>query len=338
MVELPTQVGVDPVQFSQLTGEEILARLDSRYDGLTSEEVRKRLLEHGQNVLETSQAINPLLLFFEQFKSFIIYILLFAVAFSLIIGEYVDSILILVILLANALIGFFQELNAHRSLEALKKITALHAIVLRAGKRAIIDAAELVPGDILVLEAGDKVPADARLLDSVRFKVEESALTGESVPAEKNNQVIQDRVQIADQQNMLFASTSVVAGNGRAVVVGTGMDTEIGRITTLITSAGEEMTPLQRRLQRFGKKTGTGYPGHLFCCVLPAEPAVLFQREFQCQRLCFFSFHCHQPGCGSSPHRLACRGHHCPQYRGPTSVEKEGAGTQALFCGDSGQL
>ncbi len=258
MAELSGPIGNDPVQFSQQTGEEVLARLDSRNDGLTSEEVRKRLLQHGHNVLETSQAINPLLLFFEQFKSFIIYILLFAVVFSLIIGEYVDSILILAILLANALIGFFQELNAHRSLEALKKIAALHAIVLRAGKRAIIDAAELVPGDILVLEAGDKVPADARLLDSVRFKVEESALTGESVPAEKNNQVIQGRVHIADQQNMLFASTSVVAGNGRAVVVGTGMDTEIGRITTLVTTAGEEMkmTPLQRRLHRFGKKLG----------------------------------------------------------------------------------
>ncbi len=244
------------MQFSQQTGEEVLAVLNSCDDGLTGEEVRERLLKNGRNVLQTGKPINPFLLFLDQFKSFIIYILLFAVVFSLIIGEYVDSILILVILLANALIGFFQELNAYRSLEALKKITALHATVLREGKRDIIDAADLVPGDILVLEAGDKVPADARLLESVRLKVEESALTGESVPAEKNNRVIPDKKQIGDQRNMLFSSTSVVAGNGRAVVVGTGMETEIGRITTLITSVGEEMTPLQRRLHRFGRRLG----------------------------------------------------------------------------------
>ncbi|MCF8055256.1 MAG: cation-translocating P-type ATPase [Desulfocapsa sp.] len=244
------------MQFSQQTGDEILAGLDSCAEGLSSEEVGKRLLEHGQNVLETSQPINPLLLFLEQFKSFIIYILLFAVVFSLLIGEYVDSVLILAILMANALIGFFQELNAYRSLEALKKITALHAIVVRNGKRVIIDAAELVPGDILIIEAGDKVPADARLLESVRMKVEEAALTGESVPAEKDSRVIPDKTQIGDQHNMLFSSTSVVAGNGRAVVVATGMDTEIGRITTLITSAADEVTPLQRRLHRFGQKLG----------------------------------------------------------------------------------
>ncbi|MBU1138839.1 MAG: cation-translocating P-type ATPase [Proteobacteria bacterium] len=261
------------MQFSQQTGEEVLASLNSRGVGLTSEEVRQRLLENGHNVLETGKAVNPVLLFLNQFKSFIIYILLFAVVFSLIIGEYVDSILILAILLANALIGFFQELNAYRSLEALKKITALHATVLRAGERVVVHAADLVPGDILVLEAGDKVPADARLLESVRLKVEESALTGESVPAEKNNRAIPDRVQIGDQQNMLFSSTSVVAGNGRAVVVATGMETEIGRITTLITNVGEEMTPLQRRLHRFGKRLGIVILGICFAmfCLLSLQ-------------------------------------------------------------------
>lgn len=244
------------MHFSQQTGEEALASLNSRGAGLTNEEARERLLQYGANVLETGKAINPFFLFLDQFKSFIIYILLFAVVFSLIIGEYVDSILILAILMANALIGFFQEMNAYRSLEALKKITALHATVLRAGKKKVVDAADLVPGDILVLEAGDKVPADARLLEAVRLKVEESALTGESVPAEKNNQVIPDRKQIGDQQNVLFSSTSVVAGNGRAVVFATGMETEIGRISSLITSVGVEMTPLQRRLHRFGKRLG----------------------------------------------------------------------------------
>jgi P-type Ca2+ transporter type 2C len=244
------------VQFSQQSGEEVFAHLDSRGDGLTNEEVSGRLLEYGPNVLDTGDGINPLLLFLEQFKSFIIYILLFAVVFSIVIGEYVDSILILAILLANALIGFFQELNAYRSLEALKKIAALHATVLRGGERVIIDAADLVPGDIILLTAGDKVPADARILESVRLKVEEAALTGESIPAEKNNRVIPDKVQLGEQQNMLFSSTSILVGNGRAVVVATGMKTEIGKITTLITDAGVEMTPLQRRLHRFGQRLG----------------------------------------------------------------------------------
>ena len=134
------------MHYSQQTGEQVLADLGSCTDGLSQEEVRERLLQYGQNILETGEAVNPFLLFLEQFKSFIIYILLFAVVFSIFIGEYVDSILILAILLANALIGFFQELNAHRSLESLKKIAALHATVLRDGKRKIVDAAFLVPG------------------------------------------------------------------------------------------------------------------------------------------------------------------------------------------------
>lgn len=244
------------MHYSQKIGEKVLADLDSRAAGLNLNEVRERLLRHGPNALAAPKAVNPVLLFLEQFKSFIIYILLFAVVFSCIIGEYVDSIIILVILLANALIGFFQELNAHRSLEALKKIAALRATVLREGEKAVIDAVDLVPGDILVLTAGDKVPADARLLESVRLKVEESALTGESVPVEKDNRVLQQKVQIGEQRNMLFSSTSVVVGNGLAVVVTTGMETEIGKITALVSSAVDEMTPLQRRLHRFGKKLG----------------------------------------------------------------------------------
>ncbi|MEN8200220.1 MAG: cation-translocating P-type ATPase [Thermodesulfobacteriota bacterium] len=244
------------MHYSQQTGEELLAALDSHAGGLSDGEAAARLRHQGPNVLETEQGINPLLLFLEQFKSFIIYILLFAVVFSLLIGEYVDSILILTILLANALIGFFQELNAYRSLEALKKLAALRATVLRGGKREVIDATELVPGDILLLGAGDKVAADARLLQAVRLKVEESALTGESIAAEKETGALVDRAQLGDQRNMVFSSTSVLIGSGRALVVATGMDTEIGKITRMITSATEEMTPLQRRLHRFGQRLG----------------------------------------------------------------------------------
>ncbi|MBU0731192.1 MAG: cation-translocating P-type ATPase [Proteobacteria bacterium] len=236
--------------------EEVLTGLKTSKSGLSEEEANKRQEEYGLNELETKSAINPLLIFISQFKSFIIYILLFAVVFSLVIGEYVDSTIILIILLANAFIGFFQELSAHKSLEALKQMTAIQATVIRNGERRSLDARFLVPGDIIFLEAGDKAPADVRIIQATRLKVEESALTGESVPVDKNDVSLDRDVQIGSQSNMLFASTSIVTGNALAVVTGTGMLTEIGKITRLIKEATEEMTPLQRRLDVFGKKLG----------------------------------------------------------------------------------
>ncbi len=236
--------------------DEIFTLLESRPSGLSAEEVRLRQAAYGYNELQTQATVNPLKIFINQFKSFIIYILLFAVVFSLLIGEHVDTIIILVILLANAVIGFFQELGAHRSLEALKKISTVRATVIRAGKLTIVAAGQLVPGDIVQLEAGDKVPADLRIMESVRLKTVESALTGESVPVDKNSLVIASEVSLGDRRNMLFSATSVATGHARAIVVSTGMQTELGRITTLIKEAEEEMTPLQRRLDQFGKKLG----------------------------------------------------------------------------------
>lgn len=236
--------------------DEIFSLLNTRATGLSSKEVKLRLETHGYNKLETKTTINPLIIFINQFKSFIIYILLFAVVFSLLIGEYVDTIIILAILLTNAVIGFFQELGAHRSLEALKKISIVRATVIRDGKVRTVEAKDLVPGDILQLDAGDKVPADLRIIEAVRLKAEESALTGESVPVEKNPQVILAKVPLGDRRNMLFFATSVATGHAKAIVVSTGMQTELGRITTLIKEVKEEMTPLQRRLDQFGKKLG----------------------------------------------------------------------------------
>lgn len=241
--------------------KEVLQQLSVDENGLTETEVASRLQQYGLNQLETSTRINPFKVFVDQFKSFIIYILLFAVVFSLLIGEYVDSIIILAILLTNAIIGFCQELSAHKSLEALKKISTVKAMVLRDGIRQTIEAKFLVPGDIILLEAGDKVPADARIIKAVRLKVEESALTGESVPVEKNTARIEAPASIGDRHNMLFSSTTLATGNCRAVVVATGMQTELGKITTLIKEAKEEMTPLQKRLDKFGKKLGTAIIG-----------------------------------------------------------------------------
>ncbi|MDT8422832.1 MAG: cation-translocating P-type ATPase [Desulfuromonadales bacterium] len=244
------------MDFYRLSIDEIFARLGVTPTGLSSAAVKARLDLHGTNELETKTAINPLVIFVNQFKSFIIYILLFATIFSLLIGEYVDTVIILAILIANAVIGFFQELGAHRSLEALKMISTVRATVLRDGKLRTVEAKNLVPGDIVELDAGDKVPADLRIIEAVRLKAEESALTGESVPTEKNSLLITEEVSLGDRRNMLFSATSIATGHARAIVVNTGMQTELGRITTLIREAVEEMTPLQRRLDRFGKKLG----------------------------------------------------------------------------------
>lgn len=242
--------------FSNKRVEDVYASLHTGSSGLSQSEAETRLGQQGYNELKTKAKVSPFIIFISQFKNFIIYILLFAVFFALLIGEWVDSIIILAILLSNALIGFIQELSAQRSLEALKKLTALSATVFRDGRKMFINARELVVGDLIYLEAGDKVPADARVVEAVRLKIEEAALTGESVPAEKNNQVMEGNLQLGDQHNMVFMSTSVVTGNCRGVVVATGMDTEIGKITELVSEAGEEMTPLQRRLHEFGKKLG----------------------------------------------------------------------------------
>ncbi len=244
------------MEFYRQSSQDVLKALNSSTAGLSAAEATTRQQKIGLNELHTATPINPLYIFISQFKNFIIYILLFAVCFALLIGEYADSLIILAILLTNAIIGFFQELSAHRSLEALKKLSALKATVLRDNQRVSIDAKLLVPGDIVHLEAGDKVPADARIIDSVRLKVEEATLTGESVPAEKMSDALLKDAQIGDQHNMLFSSTAVVTGNGNAVIVATGMETEIGKITELIKETKEEMTPLQRRLHRFGKKLG----------------------------------------------------------------------------------
>jgi Ca2+-transporting ATPase len=238
----------------QLKLDQLFSHLKCSHAGLSTDEAQDRLQQFGPNVLATQIRINRLLIFINQFKSFIIYILMFAVVFSVLIGEHVDSVIILIILLVNAAIGYYQELSAYKSLEALKKISTMRATVLRDGNPVRIEAAALVPGDVVLLKAGDKVPADLRLIKAVQLHVEESALTGESVPVEKHAEDIDLVVPLGDRRNMLYSSTTLTTGNGRAVVVATGMQTELGKITELVQEAEEEQTPLQRRLDQFGKK------------------------------------------------------------------------------------
>ena len=244
------------MSFFNKTCQQTIQEMASSDQGLDPAEAGKRLHHFGPNRLTSAPPPSLLHIFINQFKDFIIYILLFAILFSVLIGEYVDSIIIMAILLLNGGIGFFQELGASRSLDALKKMTRIQATVIRGQQQCTIPAEQLVPGDLILLENGAKIPADARLLSTVALQVEEAALTGESLPVQKEKAILPDQTQIGDQTNMVFASTTVVAGRATAMVTATGMDTEIGKISTLIQGASEGLTPLQRRLERFGKRLG----------------------------------------------------------------------------------
>lgn len=241
--------------------EQIFEELNTSEKGISEEEARKRIEKNGLNELQTETRINKLKLFLTQFKSFIIYIMLFALLLSLMLGEIADAIVIAFILIANALIGYYQELSAQQSLEALKKMGVVKAKVIRNGETKEVDSKNLAVGDVIYLEPGDKVPADARIFQSTDLKVEESALTGESLAVEKSIHPLDQNAQTGDQSNMLFSSTNVQNGTGKAVVVHTGMDTEIGKITELVKSAEQQLTPLQQRLDRFGKKLGIAVIG-----------------------------------------------------------------------------
>ena len=242
---------------------EVLQRLKVNPDtGLDHDETRNRLNEYGRNILREGKKKSDLQRFFEQFKDVMIIILILAAVISFVVAWYdgegfFEPILILLIVVLNAIIGLVQEGKAEKALEALKDLSAPQARVLRSGKEMVIDAAELVPGDIIILEAGDYVPADARLIQSNSLKSEESALTGESVPTEKDAQAKPaENAPLGDRFNMLYSGCSITYGSGKAVVVFTGMDTEIGKIADLLSTEPETQTPLQQKLSQMGKYIG----------------------------------------------------------------------------------
>ena len=231
--------------------------------GLTQEQAERAKTQYGANKLAEGKKTN-LQRFFAQFKDVMIIILLIAAAVSFGIActtgetsEFFEPVLILLIVVLNAVMGMLQESKAEKALDALKDLSAPHARVLRDGKEQVIDASELVPGDIIHLEAGDFVPADARLLESVSLKREESALTGESVPSEKDAraQVAED-APLGDRSNMVFSGCSITYGTATALVTGTGMDTEMGKIAGLLSGEGDSQTPLQKKLAQLSKYLG----------------------------------------------------------------------------------
>jgi len=234
---------------------DVLTAVDSAIHGLEGKEAARRLAADGPNELKEEKRANPLYILLNQFKSVLIWILVAACVLSILLGETFDALVILTIILFNTLIGFAQELKAENSIAELKKIAAPHAKVYRDGMIASIPAAGIVVGDVLVFEAGDLIAADGRILQTVALKCDESALTGESVPVDKNPEAIaQAEVALGDRKNAVFMGTSVAAGSGSAVIVSVGMDTELGRIALLLQEVVEaKKTPLQEDLDSFGR-------------------------------------------------------------------------------------
>ena len=244
-------------QWHQLTSTEVLTALNSDLErGLSSAEVANRLAQYGYNELR-EKAREPLWKkFLNQFKDFLVLILLVASVISLAVGEVADSLVIIAIVVLNAALGVFQEAKAEKALEALKKMSAPTSKVVRDGGISTIPSRELVPGDIILLDAGDYIPADVRILESFNLKAQEASLTGESVPVEKECAVVVAEAPLAERHNLGFMSTVVTYGRGKAVAVGTAMNTEIGKIAAMLQTVTEDSTPLQKKLAEFGKGLG----------------------------------------------------------------------------------
>jgi Ca2+-transporting ATPase len=220
--------------------------------GLTDPEVEQRLQTYGPNKLREAERRSALVIFFEQFQNIIVLLLGSATVISFLFGETVEGLAILAVILINALLGFFTELRAVRSMEALRELGKMHSRVLREGGMVTLAADRIVPGDILTVESGDVITADARLLEASRLQVDESALTGESVPVGKTTDPIEEDTPLAERGNMVYKGTAVTRGSGRAVVTSTGMETELGEISSLVEEAEEERTPLEKRLDELG--------------------------------------------------------------------------------------
>jgi len=235
-----------------------LKELDTDLErGLTEDDVRRRLQRYGYNELkEKEKRISPFTIFINQFKNILIAILLIAAVLSAVIGEWTGAVLILVIVIFCAVLGFTQEYRAERALEALKKMLSPTITVLREGREQEIPSKELVPGDMLLLEAGDKIPADARLVESHSLMCDEASLTGESVPVSKEIKPLPEDVRVSDRKNIVFTGTTVTYGRCKAVVTSTGINTEFGKIAKEVTAIEAETTPLAKRMAEIGKWLG----------------------------------------------------------------------------------
>ncbi len=251
------------VSWHSLSQEEVVTKLNTQLQtGLDSAEAQKRINECGPNQLQEAPRPGFLRMVLDQLKSFVIILLIVASIISALMGEYVEAGAIIAIVILNAVLGVVQESRAEQALAALKKLAAPEAQILRDGKRISIPAPQLVPGDVIFLEAGNYVPADIRLVEAVNLKVEEAALTGESLPVQKVAvDALDSEIPLGDRKNTAFMGTLISYGRGKGIVVSTGMNTQLGLIATMLQSVGMEETPLQRRLEELGKLLGIGALG-----------------------------------------------------------------------------
>lgn len=243
-----------------LSSDNVFKELRADKKGLKALEAQQRLNQYGPNQLKSRKSKNALIIFLEQFKSFLVILLLIAVVISIFLGFYsdsghfVDAGVIGAIIVLNSILGFYQEYKAEKTLEALKRMVVQKVLVVRDGEKIEIKTEELVPGDVVLLEAGNRIPADLRIFEALDLKIDESALTGESVPVNKSIKTLKD-VEVSERNNIAFMGTLVTYGRGKGVVVSTGMSTEMGNIAHMVQER-EEATPLQIKLQKFGKMMG----------------------------------------------------------------------------------
>ncbi len=241
-------------EWYKMSASDALKALETNAKGLRETEAKARLQKYGFNELQEKKKTPSWMLFLNQFKDVLVIILIAAALISSVLREFLDAFVIIIVIILNAILGFVQERRAENALEALKKISAKKTQVLRDGKTEIIDSKEIVPGDIIILNVGDKVPADCRILEEFNLKVDESVLTGESVPVSKSIDVLNKDSPVAERRNMLFSGTSVVYGHCTAAVTETGMRTEFGKIANILQQEEEVKTPLKQKLEVFGKQ------------------------------------------------------------------------------------
>ena len=224
--------------------------------GLSSEEAERRLQKYGENQLREEEKVSVLRLFLSQFKSILIFILIVASIVSALLGELIDTAVIIFTVVLAGILGFVQEYRAEKAIELLKSLTSPDASVIRDGVKRKISSQKLVPGDLILLQTGDRIPADARIIKEFNLKIDESSLTGESVPVEKNTEVLPSETPEADRKNMVYTGTAVAYGRGSAVVTATGMNTAFGELAGLLGTIERSRTPLQQNLDKFGRWVG----------------------------------------------------------------------------------
>ncbi len=241
--------------YHSISGDDATKKLQSDLTkGLSAAEAEVRLKKYGGNKINEAKKRSLVLIFLSQFKNPIVYLLVFAVGLSFYFREWLDGFAIIIVIFINAIIGFYMEFQAERSMDALKKMTAIPAKILRNGNLLEYDSINVVPGDIIYAEAGDMIPADARILRDAQLQVDESTLTGESVPVEKKSEVLPEETPLAERSNMLYKGTHLTKGNVWAIVSETGMETELGQVASLVASADQSITPLEKKLGDFSKR------------------------------------------------------------------------------------